>query len=262
MFNNVPAVSLAPSLALAMPTASVVVVKAPVASVAEQVETLRAQVREHVSLTFSPEDIENAVNHFKPRMPSETIEWQTVALRLIEKQDEDHNLCKLCEDRPVSIKSVLCGHAVMCSQCLTQLIEMVVAKKVAAVQCPLCRGALANVTEVKQDVKSAAQLAHERAQLLLSLDNASRLQCAGRMARSGFALRMCLLALADANDDMPAAALLLQQRAPPYVRVEHLYDLEKIVQAEVQRLIDAANAVHDGNATQEDDDLFAAQFSK
>jgi hypothetical protein len=259
MFNNVPAVSLAPPLTIAVPTPAAPVV---VASVAEQVETLRAQVREHVSLTFSPEDIENAVNHFKPRMSSEAIEWQTVALRLIEKQDEEHNLCKLCEDRPVSIKSVLCGHAVMCSQCLTQLIEMVVAKKVATVQCPLCRGALANVTEVKQDVKSAAQLAHERAQLLLSLDNASRLQCAGRMARSGFALRMCLLALADANDDMPAAALLLQQRAPPYVRVEHLYDLEKIVQAEVQRLIDAANAVHDGNATQEDDDLFAAQFSK
>jgi hypothetical protein len=195
-----------------------------------------AQLRANLGSHFAPDDIEMEVSQWRRRNANVVPEWDVVALSLIDAQHQSMLQCIACEDRAVSIKIEQCEHAVLCDKCLVSMIELAERRKTAAVQCPLCRAPVGEVSIVEQPVLSDAEHAQERTTLLTALNMPKRVSAAVLLATSGLSLRLCLLALSETNDNVRMAAVWLRKQSSEYVciRNDNLIALERVVEKEFE----------------------------
>jgi hypothetical protein len=133
-------------------------------------------------------------------------EWDVVpsTLSLLNEMDDEMRTCCICKTNEIELQLVECRHACMCRSCFKELVAATKATAKRPVECPLCREEIHNTIAIKMPRKAASNERKDVERIIKACaDKPERLKPAQELAKGGYSLQICILALLrnDAKTD-------------------------------------------------------------
>ncbi len=150
-------------------------------------------------------------------------EWDVVpsTLGLLNEMDDDMRTCCICKTNEIELQLVECRHACMCRSCFKELVAAARAKAKNPVECPLCREEIHNTIAIKMPRKATTNERKDVERIIKACaDKPERLKPAQELAKGGYSLQICILALLRNEAKADKAELWLRDNCFAFVSAD------------------------------------------
>jgi hypothetical protein len=150
-------------------------------------------------------------------------EWDVVpsTLGLLNEMDDDMRTCCICKTNEIELQLVECRHACMCRSCFRELVAAARAKAKNPVECPLCREEIHNTIAIKMPRKATSNERKDVERIIKACaDKPERLKPAQELAKGGYSLQICILALLRNDAKTDKAELWLRDNCFAFVSAD------------------------------------------